>query len=293
MSLPIPASELILHPDGSVYHLALRPEHIGDTIITVGDPERVKLVSRHFSKLEFTRERREFVTHTGKWKGRRITVISTGIGTDNIDIVLNELDALVNIDLATRQPKAEQRSLNIIRIGTSGILSEKLPIGSLLISSHAVGLDGLLHYYERTPSAEEQRMTDTLTAALGDRLPLAPYVTTADADLLRTLGQGMQEGVTLTAPGFYAPQGRVLRADTRFGLDTLQALADIEVAGRRITNFEMETAGIYGLAQLLGHRAVSCNALLANRMVGTFSTKPQKIVDRLIERVLESIRQLP
>ena len=291
--MPIPDSELILHPDGSVYHLALRPEHIGHTIITVGDPERVPLVSRHFSKIEFTRERREFVTHTGKWKGRRISVISTGIGTDNIDIVLNELDALVNIDLANRTPKAEHTALNIIRIGTSGILSERLPIGSLLISSHAVGLDGLLHYYERQPSAEEQRMTDTLTDELGQRLPVAPYVTTADADLLRTLGQGMQEGVTLTAPGFYAPQGRVLRAGTRFGLDTLRALAEIELAGRRITNFEMETAGIYGLAGLLGHRAVSCNALLANRMVGTFSTKPQKIVDRLIERVLESIRQLP
>ena len=289
----IPASELILHPDGSVYHLALRPEHIGQTIITVGDPERVPLVSRHFSKVEFTRARREFVTHTGKWKGRRVSVISTGIGTDNIDIVLNELDALANIDLKTRQPKATHTALDIIRIGTSGILSEKLPIGSLLISSHAVGLDGLLHYYERRPSAEEQRMTDTLTAALGEHLPIAPYVTTADQDLLRTLGLGMQEGVTLTAPGFYAPQGRELRAKTRFGLATLQALADIELAGRRITNFEMETAGIYGLATLLGHRAVSCNALLANRMVGTFSTKPQKIVDRLIERVLESIRQLP
>ena len=289
----IPASELILHPDGSVYHLALRPEHIGDTIITVGDPERVALVSRHFSKVEFTRERREFVTHTGKWKGRRVTVISTGIGTDNIDIVINELDALVNIDLKTRQPKAERKALDIIRIGTSGILSERLPIGSLLVSSHAVGLDGLLHYYARTPTTEEQRMTDTLTDELGDRLPIAPYVTTADADLLRTLGQGMQEGVTLTAPGFYAPQGRELRAKSRFGMPTLQALADIELAGRRITNFEMETAGIYGLASLLGHRAVSCNALLANRMVGTFSTKPQKIVDRLIERVLESIRQLP
>ena len=289
----IPASELILHPDGSVYHLALRPEHLGRTVITVGDPARVPLVSRHFSKVEFTRERREFVTHTGKWKGRRVTVISTGIGTDNVDIVLNELDALVNIDLTTRQPKAEHTALDLIRIGTSGILSEKLPLGSLLISSHAVGLDGLLHYYERTPTAEEQRMTDTLTAELGDRLPLAPYVSTADADLLRAMGQGMQEGVTLTAPGFYAPQGRELRAKTRFGPKTLRALADIELAGRRITNFEMETAGIYGLAALLGHRAVSCNALLANRMVGTFSTKPEKIVARLIERVLENIRQLP
>lgn len=286
----IPESELILNPDQSIYHLNLRPEQLANTIITVGDPDRVGQVSKHFDRIDTQIQKREFVTHTGELGGKRISVISTGIGTDNIDIVLNELDALVNIDFTTRTVNPEPQSLEIIRIGTAGCLQEAIPVDSMLISEMAIGLDGLMHYYEHFNNADETmfqhvflRYAHELTA-----FPIRPYFAQGDKDLIKKIGYDMQKGVTVTCPGFYAPQGRKLRtAVTTEGM--LDVLANFDHDGLKITNFEMETAGIYGLSRVLGHRAISCNALLANRATGTFSTKPLQTVEKLIELVLDRI----
>ncbi len=288
----LPESELILNDDGSVYHLHLQPEQLAPTVITVGDPDRVGSVSQHFDRIDHKIQKREFITHTGELNGKRLTVISTGIGTDNIDIVLNELDALVNIDFKTRQIKAETQALDIIRIGTSGCLQPDIPVDSMLISTFALGLDGLMHYYDYANNANETMLQFVFSRALQGRmnLPIRPYLIEGSPDWVTRLGYDMQKGMTVTCPGFYAPQGRQLRAEIQSpGL--LDALQSFEHDGLRITNFEMETAGIYGLARLLGHRAISCNALLANRANGTFSPHPAKTVNKLIEIVLERITQ--
>lgn len=282
-------SELILNPDGSIYHLHLRPEHLAPVIITVGDPERVPKVSQYFDRVEFRRRRREFVTHTG-WVGQtRISVLSTGIGPDNIDIVLNELDALVNIDLETRLPKPELTSLTIIRLGTSGGLQPHIPIDSLVAADGALGLDGLLQFY-LAPRQHGHPLLDSLRGHFSDhwQFPLAPYFVEGDPGLLQTMGPPFHQGITATNPGFYAPQGRRLRAPLRQPayLDMLQSF---EFEGRRIVNLEMETAAIYGLSALLGHRALSLSAILANRSTGAFSRQPSKTLRRLIEHTLEKI----
>ncbi len=284
----IPESELILNPDGSIYHLNLRPEHIADTIITVGDPDRVPKVSRLFDKVEHKIQKREFVTHTGVLNGKRLTVMSTGMGTDNIDIALNELDALVNIDLQTRQIKEQLTSLNIIRIGTSGCLQADIPVDSLLFSEHAIGLDGLMHYYHLNPEKEEQNFTGQLDQHLDESDITKPYMVAGSGELIKQLTVGMIPGITLTCPGFYAPQGRVLRLASNTD-NFIKKLNSFRYKNSRLTNFEMETAGIYGMAKILGHKALSCNAILANRITHEFSQQPQKVVEDLIEMVLERV----
>lgn len=299
-------SELILNPDGSVYHLHLLPEQLADTVLTVGDPDRVAAVSQYFDRIDTRVQKREFVTHTGELGGRRITVISTGIGTDNIDIVLNELDALAAIDLQKRALLPQKRQLRIIRIGTSGALQEDLSLDSFLASSHGLGLEGLLHFYDFQAGETEQALLDSLHRHVAFRqnqlrlkdqqhtygtFPLPPYLASADTDLLELFaGPQMAQGISLTAAGFYAPQGRELRLSSRFKPAFINELLTWRGAeGQRITNLEMETAGIYGLAKLLGHQAISLNALLANRANGQFSEQPTKTVDRLIQFTLERL----
>lgn len=282
------ASELILNADGSIYHLNLHPEQVGDIIITVGDPDRVALVSRHFDWIEHRVSRREFVTHTGYLGPHRLSVISTGIGTDNVDIVLNELDALVNIDLVDRKVKKEHKRLDFIRIGTTGGLQPELAVGTCLSSAYAAGLDGLLHFYEYDPSTA-CRVIQQAIRQVGQGLPVAPYVVAADPELMDIITPDWDRGITLTSPGFYAPQGRQLRLPSRLSNESLDRLAQVSYQGLRMTNFEMETAGLLGLAQLLGHRAISCSVILANRPAGTFSKDPGRDTERLIERVLANV----
>ncbi len=280
----IKESELILNPDGSVYHLNLVPEQIANTIITVGDPDRVLKVSRHFDRIEYKVSKREFCTHTGELNGKRLTVISTGIGTDNIDIVFNELDALVNIDLAKRTIKENKTSLDLIRIGTSGALQEDIPIDCFLASQFAVGYDGLLNFYHCDDSVRQRSEEDTFDFVEG----LRPYFVEGSASLRQEIAGDLLTGITATCTGFYGPQGRQLRLRPQV-VDLLDRLQTVKAKGTRVTNFEMETAGIYGMAALLGHRALSLNALIANRARGEFSKDPGGAVDRLIERTLEKI----
>lgn len=287
----IAESELILNKDGSVYHLHLLPQDLADTVITVGDPDRVPRVSRYFDTIELKKSKREFVTHTGTIKGKRITVISSGISTDNIDIVLNELDALVNIDLKARLPKTQLRKLNIIRIGTSGTIQADIPVDSLLVSKAAFGLDTLMHYYKRNVNEAEQQLLDALKLALPKAGGFVPYIASADLGLIEKLGHDVLQGITFTAPGFYAPQGREVRAHAAHP-EFMNALQQFNLNGQRITNLEMETAGIYGLSAVLGHRAISFNVILANRSTQTFSKQPEKIVDNYIRQLLERIADI-
>jgi uridine phosphorylase len=286
------ASELVVNPDGSIYHLNLKPEHLADWVITVGDPGRVGAVSRHFDALEAQVQKREFVTHIGRLGQKRIMVISTGIGPDNIDIVLNELDALANIDLERRELLPRHRRLNFVRIGTSGSLQEDLPVDAFLFSAFGVGLDNLMAYYSYAPDTEEQALLTGLQAqanATAAPWPIPPYVVRADAALLQGLSRSDRQGITLTAPGFYGPQGRSLRLESAFGADGLLRLAGYRHGGLAITNLEMETSALYGLAKLLGHGALSCNVILAGRKAGQFSADPYAAVDGLIRTVLERI----
>lgn len=284
----IQPSELILNPDGSIYHLHLRPEHLAKTIITVGDPDRVAEVSKHFDQLEYTFNKREFVTHTGYIGTKRLSVISTGIGPDNIDIVLNEVDALFNIDLDTRQIKSSLTSLQFVRIGTSGSLQTDIPIDSFLLSSHAISWDNLFSFYEIPADANTQRMEKSLLQAIPD-LPVQARIFEAPGKLEALFDNSYFRGITLTCPGFYAPQGRQLRLPSRIKDSHFEQLQAVKLDTHRITNMEMETAAIYGMAQMLGHQALSCNAILANRPLGQFSSNPGKTVEQLIEQVLERL----
>ncbi|MEM9391129.1 MAG: nucleoside phosphorylase [Bacteroidota bacterium] len=279
-------SELILNPDGSVYHLNLKPAHLSDTIISVGDPTRVYKVSQHFDKLEFEMNRREFITHIGTYNGKRITVISTGMGTDNIEIFLTELDALANIDLKKREVKEKHRSLKIIRVGTSGALQEDIALGSHLISDYAVGLDTLMCFYDLPATDFEKTVVTELQEQLG--LPFTPYVVQGSTLLRDKIGDGMIMGNTVTCPGFYAPQGRKIRLPLRYP-KLMQQLNYYNNNGLWLTNFEMETAGYYALGRMLGHEIISANAIIANRIKNRFSKNPGKVVDSLIKKVLERI----
>lgn len=282
----IPEADLILNPDGSVYHLSLLPKHISDTIITVGDPDRVYMVSEYFDEVEFEMNKREFITHVGRYKRKRITVISTGIGTDNVEIFFNELDALVNVDLKTREPKARRKKLKIIRIGTSGALQEDVPLGSHLVSEYAVGLDNLMNFYNLPMSDEEEAIAEDIQQKT--RLPFRPYVVRGSESLQEQIGAEMIVGNTVTCPGFYAPQGRALRIPIRYP-KLLQDLNYYHKGDFWLTNFEMETSGYYALARLLGHEALSVNAIVANRIKNKFSKDPNKVVDSLIQEVLKKI----
>jgi len=281
-------SELIINKDGSIYHLLLRPEQVAHTIITVGDPDRVNMVSRHFDSIEYQVHGREFVTHTGYFGNKRITVISTGIGTDNVEIVLNELDALVNIDFETRTTKPNPTSLTIIRLGTSGSIQEWLELDSLIFAEYAFGFDNLLHYYQRSEQIElEKSLKETLVQ--NGYPTLNPYATQADPILAeRFKQQGFISGNAATLPGFYAPQGRALRAMPK-GTPLPHALEHWSYNGVQITNFEMETAGIFGMSSILGHKALSVSAILANRQLQTFSTQAEKTINSMIEKALEII----
>ncbi|WP_411767632.1 nucleoside phosphorylase [Winogradskyella sp. A3E31] len=287
--MSIAASELILNPDGSVYHLNLRPEHISNTIITVGDPDRVDSVTTYFDSVEFKIKKREFHTQTGTYKGKRITVISTGIGTDNIDIVLNELDALVNIDLKKRTVKDTLTTLDVIRIGTSGSIQKHIPINSFLISEYAVGFDSLLHYYQ-SDSVQEKDVTKALKEATSwDEFKSHPYVVSCSKELFNKLSSKHTfKGFTGTNVGFYGPQGRVLRLKLKDN-KLNEKLAQFKYNNLQITNLEMETAGIYGLSKLLGHNAISMNAILANRATGEFSENPSKLIEKLIVYTLNKL----
>jgi len=284
------ASELILTPEGKIYHLDLAPSQLAETVITVGDPGRVKMVSKYFDTIETTAEHREFKTHTGTYKGKRISVVSTGIGPDNIDIVFNELDALVNIDFEKRTEKSKKTSLDIIRIGTSGGLTPEIEVDSFLISKLAIGLDNVMHYYAKTDKIFIREFAQAFINHT-DWNPdnSVPYVVKADKTLLKKLSSEKTiEGCTITNVGFYGPQGRVLRAQLQDqGLN--EKLKSFEYKDQRITNLEMETATMYGLARLLGHRTVSMNAIIANRATGTFSKDTKATVDALIRYTLEKI----
>jgi len=284
----IPDTDLILNDDGSVYHLNLLPKHISETIITVGDPSRVYRVSQYFDDIEFEMNKREFITHVGTFNGKKITVISTGMGTDNIEIFFTELDALVNIDLKTREPKARKKKIKVIRIGTSGALQEDIALGSHLITDYAVGLDNLMHFYDL-------KMDEFESAIAGDiqnktSVPFMPYVVKGSESLKEQFGEGMIAGNTVTTPGFYAPQGRTLRLPIRFP----KLLEEFNYYHNKdsdfwLTNFEMETAGYYAMARLLGHDAISVNAIIANRIKNKFSKDPNKVIDSLIKKVLDRV----
>ena len=287
--MSIKASELILNPDGSVYHLNLRPEHLATTIITVGDPDRVDTVTQHFDTIEFQTRKREFHTQTGTYKNKRITVISTGIGTDNIDIVFNELDALVNIDLDKREIKEKLTTLEIIRIGTSGSIQKGIPIDSFLISDYAVGFDSLLHFYKseniQYPEISEALVKHTNWSPLKSK----PYVVKCNDSLFNKLSSDKTvKGFTATNVGFYGPQGRVLRLPVQ-DKDLNDKLASFSYNNMPITNLEMETAGIYGLSALLGHKALSMNAIIANRATGEFTENSSEIVNELIIYTLNKL----
>lgn len=287
--MPIKESELILNPDGSVYHLNLKPEHVANDIIFVGDQDRVEKITKHFDSIEFTKQKREFKTQTGLYKGKRLTVISTGIGPDNIDIVLNELDALVNIDLQTRMPKEKLTGLNIVRIGTSGSLQKDIPVDSFVMSSHGLDLNGMLHFY-KIDTISNPEIEDAFIAFTNWSKNKARPIVINNSKKLEALldSEKIHKGMTATAGGFYGPQGRVLRLpleDT-----TLNTKMDtFNFKDFRVTNLEMETSVIYGLSKLLGHHALSMNAIIANRATGEFSADPKAVVNKLIQYTLDKL----
>ncbi|MEO6070158.1 MAG: nucleoside phosphorylase [Chitinophagaceae bacterium] len=284
----IAESELIINERGAVYHLNLKPEELGETIITVGDPDRVPLVSRFFDSIEVRQQHREFVSHTG-WLGKkRLTVISTGIGPDNIDIVLNELDALVNIDFNSRTIKEKLTALDIIRVGTSGSLQADIPVDSYVTSTHGLGLDNLLHYYRLEHNDEEKALLHSFTTLTQmDQ----PYITNASPSLLKHFVNSFHQGITVTCPGFYGPQGRILRLGIR-NPALIDSLTQFSFGQYRITNFEMETSAIYGLGKLLGHHCVSLSAIVANRIQKEFSKDSGLLVENLIKKTLDIINHI-
>lgn len=281
-----PESELILNKDGSVYHLNLKPQDISDIILTVGDPSRVYMISKYFDDIDFEMNRREFITHTGKYKGKKITVMSTGMGTDNVEIFMTEIDALVNIDLKKREPKARKKKLKIIRIGTSGSMQEDIPVGSHLASQNAVGFDTLMCFYNLPQNELEASIGNELKEA--SKLPFTPYVVSGSDLLLEQYGESMIIGNTVTCPGFYAPQGRELRIPLR-NKNFFNSLNYYHKDDFWLTNFEMETAAYYALGRMLGHEVLSVNAIIANRVKNKFSKNPNKIIDSLIKKVLDRI----
>ena len=282
-------TELILTEQSEVYHLHLVPEQLATTVITVGSPDRVAEVSKHFDSITHRVQNREFITHTGQIGSKPITVISTGIGTGNIDIVLNELDALVNIDFATRTIKEQKTALNIIRLGTCGTLQKDVAVDSLIASTHAIGLDNLLHYYRFSNSDEESALLNAFIeqTGIGEGV-VKPYINECSGALLQLFSGAYLQGITATCPGFYAPQGRRVRLTPVYP-DLLEQMAGFNYQGHRILNFEMETAAIYGLGKLLGHNCLSVSAALANRAKHTFSKDPDAAVERMIVQSLAII----
>jgi uridine phosphorylase len=289
LKLPIAESELILNERGAVYHLNLRPEELASTIIVVGDPDRVPVVSKHFDKLEFKLQHREFITHTGYLGKKRISVLSTGIGTDNIDIVVNELDALANIDFASRTIRDNLSRLTIIRMGTCGSLQLEIPVDDFVTSTHGIGIDNLLNFYRHAQNEEEKQLLHSFVTQtqLHNRFS-NPYIASASGSLMKNFVAGFRLGITVTCPGFYGPQGRILR----LGLsnpDLVNRLTQFQYGQHRIANFEMETSALYGLSNLLGHHCLSLNAVVANRVRNEFSKNPGATVEKLVQQAVEII----
>ncbi|OYT12258.1 MAG: phosphorylase [Bacteroidetes bacterium 4572_112] len=287
----IEESELIINPDGSIYHLHITPDQLADDIIVVGDPGRVETISQYFDNIEHKVYNREFVTHTGTYKGKRLTVLATGIGTDNIDIVMNELDALVNIDLKTRQVKPEHHSLNIVRLGTSGALQEFIPVDSFVFSSYGLGLDGLLNFYKDRDSVIDKEMTDEFYKfAKWNKDLTKPYIVKASESLEKKISAGMYKGITATAPGFYGPQGRVLRLELQ-NPEMNSSLEKFKYNNQSITNFEMETSALYGLGKMLGHQTATVCAIIANRYNKTYSEDYKETVNKLIKILIDRLSE--
>jgi uridine phosphorylase len=282
----IAESELIINSRGAVYHLNLRPEELADTIITVGDPDRVGAVSKHFDQIEHQFQHREFITHTGRIGQKRISVVSTGIGTDNIDIVLNELDALANIDFNSRTINPSLKALTIVRFGTSGSLQADIPVDSFVASTHGLGIDNLLNFYRHDNNEEEKYiLREFVTHTQLDSKTASPYIASAGTSVLKHFVDGYHQGITITSPGFYGPQGRVLR----LGLsnpDLIDQFSTFRYGNHRISNFEMETSAIYGLGRLMGHHCLSLNAIVANRVKKEFSKDGGAAVEQLITKSL-------
>jgi uridine phosphorylase len=285
-------SELIINDRGAIYHLDLRPEELANTVITVGDPGRVEEISRHFDKLEHRGHHREFITHTGWIGNKRISVVSTGIGPDNIDIVMNELDAVANVDFESRQIKPHHTALQIFRLGTSGALQNDIEVDSMVAGTHGLGLDNLLHFYRSENHEEERHILQAFMTHTQLTQPFSmPYISSASANLLKHFAVGYHHGITVTCPGFYGPQGRVLR----LGLsrpDLVNLLQDFRFGPHRISNFEMETSAIYGLGKLLGHQCLSLNVIVANRIKKSFSEDGKAAVHRLIVKSLDIIQSI-
>ncbi|HMW96471.1 MAG TPA: nucleoside phosphorylase [Flavobacteriales bacterium] len=291
----LPESELILNPDGSVYHLALKAEQLGDLVLVVGDPGRVKRISERFDQIEHQGQNREFIAHTGILRGRRITALATGIGTDNIDIVLGELDALANIDLAARTPKKDPRALTIVRLGTCGALQEDIPVDQFIVSHSAIGLDNVLHYYAHENTDAELRLLQAMLDHTDwpGNLPL-PYIAFGDQPLVERLGHGNHTGITMTSGGFYGPQGRQLRAvpsvdGLNDAFSSFRFPGPVDDQPLRITNYEMETSALYGLGGLLGHRTATICAVVANRLRKEYSKDHHAAIGRMIDQVLERL----
>jgi uridine phosphorylase len=288
----IAESELIINNRKAIYHLNVKPEEIAQTIITVGDPDRVKEVSKHFDKIEFRLQHREFITHTGYLGKKRISVVSTGIGTDNVDIVLNELDALVNIDFETRTIKEHLTQLNIIRIGTSGSLQKDVPVDNFVASTHGIGIDNLMNFYVSANNEEEKQLLHAFVTQtqLHNRFSY-PYVSGAAISLIKHFVAGFQHGITVSCPGFYGPQGRILRLGVT-NPQLIERLSQFEFGKHRIINFEMETAGIYGLGKALHHQCLSLSSVVANRIHKNFSAGANATMEKLIVKTLDIISNL-
>jgi len=288
--MPILAEpDLIVNDNGSVYHICMRPEDLADTVIVVGDPQRVHEISDHFTGIDHRASNREFISHTGYYHGKRITALSTGIGTDNCDIVMHELDALANFDLKTRIQHPEHRTLNIIRIGTSGSIQADVPVNSFGLSTHAVGLDNLLHFYRDTPTIIDREMTEAFYRYAEWPADLSkPYFIKGSDRLINLFRPFAVAGITATAPGFYGPQGRYLRLPLT-DPDMIKKLQGFRFKDHRIVNFEMETSALYGLGALMGHEMVTICTLIANRATGQYNPDHKKVVNSLISLVLDEI----
>lgn len=281
-------AELVLNTEGSVYHLKLKPGDVAKTVFLVGDPARARIISTFFDEVELQQSNREINTFTGYYKGKRMSVLSTGMGTDNIEIVVNELDALFNIDFETKLPKQETVSVNLIRIGTSGGLQPDIPVNdSYIVSKYGLGLDGLAYFYEKGPLVMERELTSSFINQMEwDRDLPKPYAVKGSSKLLEVIGGNWRKGITLTAPGFYAPQGRELRLKVTDNT-IIDRARNFKYSGDQVTNFEMETSALYLLAAMLGHHAVTICDIIANRITGEFNQNYHASMERLIKEVLE------
>jgi len=292
MQQPIGASELIINPRGAVYHLDLRPEELADTIITVGDPDRVAHVSKYFDQIEHKSAHREFITHTGYIGSKRISVMSTGIGPDNIDIALNEVDALVNIDFETRCIKETKQSVSVIRLGTCGSLQGEVGVDQLVAGTHGLGVDNLLHFYQPNNNPEELAILAAFEQHTNiNAHHIKPYISSASAGLLKHFTEGYNHGITVTCPGFYGPQGRILRLPLKMP-NLVDQMTSFRFGNHHIANFEMETSAIYGLCNLLGHQCLSINVIVANRVKKEYSKDGAKAIDHMIQKSLGIIASI-